>query len=705
MPATVDATTAQGSVVQATLHSALVALNSQEESIVQETPQGTVTVIKVASGSDVAGLVFQFDQQTGAVTSESSTTSVKVSVPASAAQQASAGTNLMVSLTQIKEEVTTAMPYKKANGDSVQYNSKVLEFSLLKESGGLIEVAEIANAAEPIYFRFHDSAPVEGDQCTFFDLATNQWSSEGVSLVDGSQIPEIGTPGTWCSSTHTSIFAVVQIIPFDLTHDPEAGSLNANSYVAATAIVSIFICCVMCPVGCVMIRRLRPAAAGKTEIQDSKGRVHVVNFKRSEVVEETKTIHEDEDDQVDSKKKVLVRWDVDPDRFMRRLNQLRGHRWVTMDMRANKSTEVPTMTKEASQSITRRTMRQVSDRWQDEDRTPMSQASQASLPDGVQVQPTQRSQIFGPTETNLAEAGITVYVEEEAQEEVSNFVEANITDVVDVCVDVNLEAISPMGHDEQLAPTQIWQEVYKDNAPVIYWSATHQRMLQGYVEGGGIFITDDPDELPCYDVRVGVRRQLCHAVPISFLQPGLQVHERVLVYVEDYREWKKGIVANVLHAAGFYQVIVFPEEAANAEGEAEDTEPFVLNNVTIERIRKRYEKNDAVLIWRGRLIGWMYGIVLENVEEDTRITPISSPRWTPREKVSREARGKDSAEIPLETRLVMTDEGTAEEKAPISSFDRPEAEMTMVQVLVAGEVEPETLPSFRVHILPEHVGI
>eukprot|EP00913_Durusdinium_trenchii_P018890 g17751.t1 len=205
------------------------------------------------------------------------------------------------------------MPYKKANGDSVQYNSKVLEFSLLKESGGLIEVAEIANAAEPIYFRFHDSAPVEGDQCTFFDLATNQWSSEGVSLVDGSQIPEIGTPGTWCSSTHTSIFAVVQIIPFDLTHDPEAGSLNANSYVAATAIVSIFICCVMCPVGC-----------------DSKGRVHVVNFKRSEVVEETKTIHEDEDDQVDSKKKVLVRWDVDPDRFMRRLNQLRGHRWVTM---------------------------------------------------------------------------------------------------------------------------------------------------------------------------------------------------------------------------------------------------------------------------------------------------------------------------------------------------------------------------------------
>eukprot|EP00913_Durusdinium_trenchii_P018891 g17752.t1 len=106
------------------------------------------------------------------------------------------------------------------------------------------------------------------------------------------------------------------------------------------------------------------------------------------------------------------------------------------------------------------------------------------------------------------------------------------------------------------------------------------------------------------------------------------------------REWKKGIVANVLHAAGFYQVIVFPEEAANAEGEAEDTEPFVLNNVTIERIRKRYEKNDAVLIWRGRLIGWMYGIVLENLHLNVRITPISSPRWTPREKVSREVGGR-----------------------------------------------------------------
>eukprot|EP00434_Breviolum_minutum_P042512 symbB.v1.2.037841.t1/scaffold5705.1/size24385/1 len=185
VPNNVDAATPQGSVVQASLQTALVALNSEKESIVQVTPQGTVTVKKVVPTELSSGLVFEIN----ASDAISLPSAVTVQVPSSAAIQAADGKNLMVSLTQVTQDVTQEMPARKDTGDTVQYQTGILEFSFLQEAGGLITVANLENATEPIYFRFKDTPPVEGDSCAFFDFASNRWSFNGLTLINGSNVP------------------------------------------------------------------------------------------------------------------------------------------------------------------------------------------------------------------------------------------------------------------------------------------------------------------------------------------------------------------------------------------------------------------------------------------------------------------------------------------------------------------------------------
>eukprot|EP00913_Durusdinium_trenchii_P021623 g20320.t1 len=70
--------------------------------------------------------------------------------------------------------------------------------------------------------------------------------------------------------------------------------------------------------------------------EDDKGKLHVVSFVRSEVVaEEMMTPRSTKSSQKDATKgKVLVTWDVEPERFMPKLDHLRGHRWIPQDLDA-----------------------------------------------------------------------------------------------------------------------------------------------------------------------------------------------------------------------------------------------------------------------------------------------------------------------------------------------------------------------------------
>lgn len=685
MPNNVDAATPQGSVVQASLQSALVALNSEKESIVQATPQGTVTVKKVVPTELSSGLVFEIN----ASDTISLPSAVTVQVPSSAAIQAADGKNLMVSLTQVTEEVTQDMPTREDTaGDTVQYQTGILEFSFLQESGGLITVANLENAMEPIYFRFKDTPPVEGDSCAFFDFVSNKWSFKGLTLVNGSNVPASfhasGSQGTWCSATHTSIFALVQLIPFNETTEQQDGIINANGATVASAMMIIFCCCALCPVIAIFLRRLKPAAAGQTEIKDSKGNRFVVNYQRTEVIEETKTIHDDENEEVEEKKKVLVKWDIDVAAMMRRLNTLRGHRWVSMDLTANRVKETSTMTKECSKSITKRNLA----------RSEVSQVSGEDERDEdgkMMSTQTQRSEVFGPMESmksmesdvEVSPSDMDAVVPPEREEKEKE-------EMVEVVVDNLIDAV--------------WREVYQDRAPVSYWSVTHQRLIQGFIVGKGIAdssaTSSEEIQLPCYDVRVGVRNQFRHAVPIIHLEPSLQVNESVHVWVETFREWKRGRISNCLHSAGMFQVMVFPY-AGDDDLPTEMQDPLVIDNVSLERLRRRFAKNTPVLIYRGRDVGWFHGMIVEDVIQDLQPPAVMSPRdmmTSPRKNYKR-------PEATLSTEDRETSEDQEDVIQPTVAASEVPNTIVQVKICVAGAEEVEEVPSYLISVIPEILAV
>lgn len=90
LPAAVDGGNPQGSVVIATLESALAAFNSQEESAVFETPAGKVTVVKLEKiGQSDQSLVFTFSASGGESNNDSS--SLLLHLPAFLIADAEAG--------------------------------------------------------------------------------------------------------------------------------------------------------------------------------------------------------------------------------------------------------------------------------------------------------------------------------------------------------------------------------------------------------------------------------------------------------------------------------------------------------------------------------------------------------------------------------------------------------------------------------------
>ena len=95
-------------------------------------------------------------------------------------------------------------------------NSRVLDLSLASEQSGSVGLANVTGLRQPLYFRIRESNPIEGDLCVFYDPVSRDWSSEGTRIE--LQVPvgvASGTSGTWCQTTHLSLFAVMQTISFD----------------------------------------------------------------------------------------------------------------------------------------------------------------------------------------------------------------------------------------------------------------------------------------------------------------------------------------------------------------------------------------------------------------------------------------------------------------------------------------------------------
>ena len=144
--------------------------------------------------------------------------------------------------------------------------------------------------------------------------------------------------------------------------------------------------------------------------------------------------------------------------------------------------------------------------------------------------------------------------------------------------------------------TLAWQEVYKDRAPVVYWSSTHQMMIQARIRGSGRFRS--LEQLPRYSVEVGLRRQLRKDVPLCDLHPALEDGDPV-VFWDSSNSWKYGMISKILHW-GIYEVTY-----------SESGEEKVHQDISLDRIRRRFSKDLPVQVYRGRRVGWRLGTVLE----------------------------------------------------------------------------------------------
>ena len=116
---------------------------------------------------------------------------------------------------------------------------------------------------------------------------------------EGLQMPEnrhrSASRGTWCLTTHMSIFAIMQTIPFDAQWPSQSETLEAAG---AVAVASMIVCCVGCSVvGILLRRRLRVP---------QKGQAHVLSGRRTRTFDFTRSVSEKSGKR--KNKKVLEPW-------------------------------------------------------------------------------------------------------------------------------------------------------------------------------------------------------------------------------------------------------------------------------------------------------------------------------------------------------------------------------------------------------------
>lgn len=617
---------------------------------------------------------------------DGSLSTVAVSVPLAVVEDLAQGQNVLLSVMTIAEEVSLTLPNANTERETVELTSKVMELSLVLEAGGAVTVANVSDLTEPIAFQLTAGEAVPGDQCAFFDPVSQTWSTTGMGNVDAETFALLGLGstmnGTWCLTTHTSMFALVQIIPFDSMWDPEAGALNADGYVLAGAFVGFVVCLMLCFACGLLVRRMRPAAAGQTEIQDTTGRLHVVTFSRSQVMAETKTVVSDEDDEheetMDAKQKVHIRWDVDPGRFLKRLNHLKGHRWVSMDLRAKRVTGVAgSVTKEASQSYAKRSFRNMLQGVEGEDGMTKETTNEAPQL-GRQASVTSEA-FLGAVESNQ-DSGVAR--EDSEIYEVSLRGAASDFGLVEVSVDP-----SPGTWE----PSSAWQEMYQDAQLVHYYSRTHGRTLLGFIQGSGQFMGTDADELPRYNCCIGVRRQLRRMVPLTDLRPPFRGGDPVMVFLEDERTWHPGAIAATpalaLHHAAKFQVSVLDMDASGAvlRGPRPPGSRLLLTDVPFERIRRRFPKGHRIRAYRGRYNGCYNGQIVEEAVE----APAGFTRTAAEASDDPNSRPPDrEASIQLAAVASMT---SADTQNTAATGTAPET--TLLQVQLDGAEEPVEIAS------------
>ena len=284
----------QGQIVLDSLQAVVSAFSSSSSAEIKaSTPSGQVTILKLGS-------------ETGTVSSDGAVwQAVEVStevgqMPVLLPEElliANVGGNKILVVTELNaaalQELPEATTLGSGSGSTGStkgiLNSQVFDLSLASEQSGSVGLATVTGLRQPLYFRIRESNPIEGDLCVFYDPVSRDWSSEGTRIE--LHVPGVGVTaseaseasGTWCQTTHLSLFAVMQTIPFD-------GLLPTGEVVAESAGVVAIVTLIFCFCGSLIVafllkRRLRRPVKGQAHIR-AKGGMQTFDFTRGKLVDE-----------------------------------------------------------------------------------------------------------------------------------------------------------------------------------------------------------------------------------------------------------------------------------------------------------------------------------------------------------------------------------------------------------------------------------
>ncbi|CAE7460327.1 unnamed protein product [Symbiodinium microadriaticum] len=476
------------------------------------------------------------------------------------------------------------MPSNGEGSSQVVLNSPVVEISILLEAQGKVSVATVSDLAEPILVRLSDASQQPQDVCAFFDHTSRAWSSVGLQAISVNDLS-----GGWCQSTHLSMLAIVQVVPFegliaeqDTSFELTSIALGCASLFAGGGVVFLL-----------WYYRCKPARGGSVQIQGKGDQTFVVTYSRS-----TRSAEHEPDEPMKSistkslsfqafrseasasaASKVHIEWNIQANDWKTRLHDLEG--W-TGDLKQHHATQAAEVGRGRP--------------------GPASTDAPKDAPDLLAA--LKRAETAAMEEAERLEF------------------------LVEVDPPVPLDSVQ-VAEDPQKAAMPSF---YENGEAVLYFSMTNQCWLVAQIHGDPAWMNSEKQidrdflptgELPHYDCILPGPKQLRHRVPLSLLRQRLRCGESVHVHVEEVTHgrrsrasrtwsWKSGHIHKIPPVA---MSTVHPYAVTLSSGDK--------INVDLGRIRRFYETGSRVRVFRGRH-GWHYGTVFEDAVEAATTTSDSS---------------------------------------------------------------------------------
>jgi len=455
------------------------------------------------------------------------------------------------------------------SGAQYQVSGIIVTVSLVELASTSLSPLEVTGLQTPILIRMSTTSPAADTLCVYLD-ANNAWSQAGVYRPTAAEITTISgsqadTSGIWCATEHLSTFGILLAVNSETDAATECGFIetltvdNEQCFSPAIfySIVGVPLLC--CCVGfvCCYFKCRRPTK-GKLKLQDQKGDAHEFEFQVGKAM-----THAGEDHGSDpAKAKIFVKSDV--------------------DIEQAKQTDYDYVKSRSGVNVTGTGLL-------------LTTAAQDTKSEKSNSPRSVRSR-------KLTEA------EEEAEQtfkETTNDVhhEDFEVEVVEEETDLPKRSISGIGY-----------EAYGDSAHIEYFSATHNKWLQGCIQGTGSLVEDGKTMIPVYTIVLfgGAHKQVRDFVGTSLLRAPLKVRDPVSIQLGKTEDWRPGVVKSRQSFPLGYEV------------ELLETHPLIDGNTTKvppERIRPRFPDGSDVEVYRGVKLGWFPGVVKASSVDNTEAWP------------------------------------------------------------------------------------